>query len=226
MTCEGYTFQIRKLPQIARSRDLGRMINSITECVRALAELKLALRVSPLDLTLSKVNAIREELVLFLERHGIANCDLYRRALQPLLTLPTTPAGGDPAGAVQEYFDPLFRSALQECICLALLPPCPEPVEDNCVPLGTVTVNCQSGCHIVRVCNWEHRRIVPTVPGLEYWFASFLRTSGLAESLVRFCCTTDEQDRGAINNLLETTDPTVVFNQLQILFKDFIKNLI
>jgi hypothetical protein len=204
------------------------MINSITECVKALAELKVALGVSAFDLTLSKVNAIREELVLFLERHGIANCDLYGRALEPLPTLPTTPEGADVVVAVQQYFDPLFRSALQECICLALLPPCPEPVEDNCVPLGTVTVNCKSGCHIVRVCNWEHRRIVPTVSGLEYWFEPFLRSSGLTEALTRFCCTTDERDRSAIDSLLGATDPpaTAVFNQLQTLFKGFIQNLI
>ena len=230
VTCEGYTFQIRKLPQeTTRGRDLGKMINRITECVRELAELKQKLTALTVNLTLSKVNAIREELVFLLERHGIANCELYRKALQPF-TLPTPPAGADATVAVPNYFDPLFRAAVQECICLALLPPCPEPVEDNCVPIATVTVNCKNGCHIVRVCNWEHRRIVPTVPGLEYWFEPFLRRFGLAEALARFCCATNEpRDQGAINGLLNPGDPAnapeSVFDQLQTLFKDQLQTL-
>jgi hypothetical protein len=81
-----------------------------------------------------------------------------------------------------------LNEAAQECICSALLPPCPEPIEDNCVPLATVTVNCKSGCHIVRVCNWENRQTVPTVPSLGYWLGGFLRTAGVAEFLVNMCC--------------------------------------
>ena len=230
VTCEGYTFQIRKLPPRTRGLDLGKMINGITTCVRELAELKQALEVSASAMTLSKANAIREELVSFLERHEIANCDLYRGVLQPLLGLPMTQTGNvdvdtvvvDVDTVVNDFFS-LYRAALQECICLALLPPCPEPVEDNCVPLATVTVNCKSGCRIIRVCNWEHRRIVPTVPGLQYWFEPFLRKSGLPEALARFCCATEEGDQAAIHKLLGAAGSTAVFDQLQDLFKRFIQ---
>ena len=44
----------------------------------------------------------------------------------------------------------------------------------------------------MRVCNWENRQIVPTVPGLAYWFGGFLRIAGVAEFLANLCCAPDE----------------------------------
>jgi hypothetical protein len=114
-----------------------------------------------------------------------------------------------------------------------LLPPCPEPVEDNCVPIATVTVNCKEGCRIVRVCNWGHRRIVPTVPSFEYWFEPFLRKSKLADDLATFCCEKPAQQDPArpagidpVDNFFTTAPtPSLVFKQLQDLFEDFLKDL-
>jgi hypothetical protein len=221
ITCEGYTFQLCKAPQPARgqnmgNQDLGKMIGRITECLKELAEWRQAVTALPAASPPSQLNALRENLLLLLERHGISNCDLYRSTLQPWVALPA--------------IDPLLREVLQECVCLALLPPCPEPVEDNCVALATITVNCKEGCRIVRVCNWGHRRIVPTVPSFEYWFEPFLRKSKLADDLAAFCCEKPAQQApegpANIDNFrIPAPTPAFVFKQLQDLFKDFLKDM-
>jgi hypothetical protein len=198
VTCEGYTFQIRKAPQRSRIPNLGQLIHRIEDCLKELKELKQAVTKSALGdgPTLSTIQAIHQHLIAVLEQRGLSNCDLYRRVLQPLPFQPGQAAGGIPNSNNQVgiYFDPLLNEAMQECICSALLPPCPEPIEDNCVPLATVTVNCKSGCRIMKVCNWENRRFVPTVPNLGYWFGGFLRTAGVAEVLAELCCRRPQAD--------------------------------
>jgi hypothetical protein len=136
------------------------------------------------DTKLSMIYAIQRDLVEVLERHRFANCNLYervKRALELFGFTSNTSEVENRSGNVKECFDKLLDEAMRECVCSAWLPPCPEPVEENCVPLATITVNCKGGCHIVRVCNWENRRIVPTVPGLSYWFGDFLHTARIAE---------------------------------------------
>src|SRR5262249_13242513 len=72
---------------------------------------------------------------------------------------------------------PLLQELLRERFFSALLPPSPEPIEENFVPIATITVNCKDGCRVVRVSNLERRRIVVTPPNLEYWFEALLRES-------------------------------------------------
>src|SRR5579871_2668521 len=57
---------------------------------------------------------------------------------------------------------------LRYCLCQALLPPCPDPVDGDCVPLALIEVR-RSDCRIVDICNWGARRIALTFPQLQYW---------------------------------------------------------
>jgi hypothetical protein len=56
---------------------------------------------------------------------------------------------------------------LDHCLQSTRLPPCPPPVECNCVPLATVRVR-RSSCRILEVCNSVPRRLVLTFPNLQY----------------------------------------------------------
>jgi hypothetical protein len=236
VTCEGYTFQIRKapLPPLRTERtDPGKLFHRIADCLKELVELQGTVSALAFELTprLSAIHVIRQALIAVLEQHGMHNCDLYKRVLQPLPFLPGPEAGTviNRNNEVQTYFAPLLNDAAQECICSALLPPCPEPIEDNCVPLATVTVNCKSGCHIVRVCNWENRQIVPTVPSLGYWFGGFLRTVGMAESLMDLCCPLGERHDRLLTGtmLLESgADAQSIFRTFKTQFNKFLTKLL
>jgi hypothetical protein len=177
LTCEGYTFQLRKVPPLA-DKPPGALIARLTECLKGLAKIQQAAAGGA-----NNFNEIKAALLEFLDRHAIYNCKLeqFIRELTPTLN-PVTGAVAPP------NIGPLLQELLRECFCSALLPPCPETVEENCVPIATVTLNCKDSCRVVRICNWEQRRIVVTFPNLEYWFEALLRQSGLAESLARYCC--------------------------------------
>jgi hypothetical protein len=73
------------------------------------------------------------------------------------------------------------------CFCSTLLPPCPPPVECNCVPLATVKVR-RPGCHILEVCNWGPRRLVLTFPNLQYWLSPLGSQETLSAAIVKLCC--------------------------------------
>src|SRR5262249_41745438 len=133
---------------------------------------------------LQDVLAIRDELIRLLDEHGLYDCKLYDRINHSPLPDATTPIA-----VVQQYFRAILLEMLQRCPSPALSPACPPPAEDNCVPMATLTINCQGGgCHIVKVCNWEHRRLVIGFPTLEYWFGAALTQAGLPQALEKLCC--------------------------------------
>ena len=84
--CEGFTFQLRKLPQPQRTQevDQGAMFNRIKEVpLHDLQVIRQKIFDTPWSqANISLMNEIREELLLLLEHHGITNCDLHRRLLQ------------------------------------------------------------------------------------------------------------------------------------------------
>lgn len=184
LICEGYTFQIRKV----RPLDIphpGPLVKRLTECLMDLVRIKQA--VDALNNTdPNRINDIKAALFEYLERHGIHNCAIEQMIRQ------VDPAGGIVKAKFQ--FTEVLRELWRECFCSALLPPCPEPVEENCVPIATITVNCKEGCRIVRVCNWNRRRIAVTFPTLGYWFEPLLRLSRLAELLALICCAPIERE--------------------------------
>jgi hypothetical protein len=67
----------------------------------------------------------------------------------------------------------------QDCICRALLPPCP-PCDDTAVLLACLEVE---SCEVVRICNLE-RTFVPTAVALRHWVPLHL----LGELVERLCC--------------------------------------
>jgi hypothetical protein len=184
VTCEGYTFQLRKLG-IQETGNPGVLVATIQECLAALSKIQVLLNELPSSQhRLQDVLAIRDELIRLLEEHGLYDCKLYDRIIHSPL-----PDAATPIDVVQQHFRAIVREMFQACLCSALLPACPPPAEDNCVPIATLTINCKGGgCHIVKVCNWEHRRLVIGFPTLEYWFGALLTQSNLPQILEKLCC--------------------------------------
>lgn len=189
ITCEGYNFRLRKVPKI-KERDLGELVSRLKSCFLDLAKLQRSLEGLNTNQPLNDLVAIKGAMLEFLDGHSIYNCDLYQRILQLQLPPPNERINNRLMLAVRTDFGVLLRELLRECICSALLPPCPGPADENCVPIATLTLNCKDGCRVIRICNWEGRRIVLGFPTLEYWFEALLIQSGLTESIVNSCCAT------------------------------------
>jgi hypothetical protein len=75
---------------------------------------------------------------------------------------------------------------IAECFCSALLPACPEPAPDNCVPLAVLTVRTRD-CHVVEICNWEARKLLITWRTIGYWL-SWLPWDRLRANIAKLCC--------------------------------------
>src|SRR5437588_787882 len=88
---------------------------------------------------------------------------------------------------VEGQLAPLTQAYILYCFCSALLPPCPDPVDDPRVPLATITVR-KDNCQILKVCDWDRRKIAITLPNLEYWLSIFPYGRQLQNCLSQFCC--------------------------------------
>ena len=185
--------------------NFGRLVNRVKKCAGELAQMKARFK------TVADAKGLREELLSFLERHGISNCYDFKELLKPYHV--------EDLSIAKDQFDDLIGFALQECLCAALLPPCPDFVHDDCVPIATVNASMAGGCRILRICNWKNRRIVPTVPSLQYWFEGILRRPGVAEEIATLCC---DPAGDRLSSLIDRPDAPSVSERLKQLFKSFI----
>jgi hypothetical protein len=105
-----------------------------------------------------------------------------------------------------ETLTALLADHVKDCICHALMPPCPEDPCDDRVILGCVEV--RDG-EIVEVCGWSGRRYAGSFPALAYWLSI---GPALAWALCRFCCEPRlagrYRGRLRLNALLDGVDPS------------------
>jgi hypothetical protein len=149
----------------------------------------------------------------FFETHATTNCAMLDRVLK--VTCPKPRGGTHPhvvdlhevpthlvgavfepeAGEDSSYASAVARTVAEvqalvlrhliDCICLALMPPCPPDPGDDRLVLGCVTV--RDG-HIVDVCNWKGRRQAITWPVVRWWLSALPLEAALWRLLERLCC--------------------------------------
>ena len=192
--CEGYSFSIRKYvppkdqggridPGTGLRPGLGSMVNPQGEIVqRFLSCYQELLTDVPRPPQQGAGRAewhryccdVKDFLMDAIERIGSHNC-LLDDALAAI-RCPDPSAAGSDAEYQQLVTQTVSRMAqvlvdlVQACYVSALLPPCPPPAQDACVPLATVTVR-KADCKVLRVCNLEARRFLVTMPNLAYWLS-------------------------------------------------------
>jgi hypothetical protein len=131
---------------------------------------------------------VKDFLLRYLQGRPGYQCELIAR-LQTL-AIPD-PANGNNAAAFQQALQVLFVvyvDALLACLCAALLPPCPEPSQDQRVPLAVLHVS-NSPCSVLRVCNWSTRRkFATTFPALQYWLSVTPVMRNVRKLLEQLCC--------------------------------------
>ena len=196
ITCEGYSFRLRKETLPSTKRDLGEWFNRIVDCIEKLSQVFQAVQGLPNSSNpQGQVQAIKATLLLFIEAESISSCGLRQRIVD--VDLPDG-AAPPPITVIQQRFERIIFDLARECLCSSLLPPCPGPADDNCVPIATLTLNCKDGCNVVRICNLEHRKMVVTWPIVQYYLGGFFKLLNIPELLQRFCCADDIFRRGTV----------------------------
>jgi hypothetical protein len=111
----------------------------------------------------------------------LARCELRRRVKEiDVQCAPgSAPAGAPARSQASRQIVEVWVSYLQDCVCRALLPPCP-PCEDPGVLLACLDVQ---DCEVVKICNLE-RTFVLTPVALRHW----LPLHWVGEVLERLCC--------------------------------------
>lgn len=196
VVCEGYHFKVyRKPPAPPRFSHAflpqSELARRVAECESYLTELLTPL---PSEASIERLHTwcceIKDRLVDFFAEHPTHDCTLSERLAA--VTCPPAAAFTDPAAYRVALAPVIARIAniaaeyRRYCRCSAQLPPCPDPVGSDCVPLATITIR-KRGCQIQRVCNWGVRRFVLNFPLLDYWLGPI---GGLdLAALEASCCT-------------------------------------
>lgn len=134
---------------------------------------------------------VKSTLHAHLSREGATACALVETLCATPCPSPQLegPAFVDAIKQAMAQVGPILLAAVKDCLCSAMLPPCPEPVHDPRLPLALVTVDGGAACHVIEVCNWTPlRRIVGTFPNVAYWLSAFGLVERVRTALFCLCC--------------------------------------
>ncbi|MGH7843988.1 MAG: hypothetical protein ACREQW_02290, partial [Candidatus Binatia bacterium] len=188
VTCESHYFSLYKAPVAdQKEQDSGAMVERFENCVKGLFAAEPALP-GNIEQAQEWCCQLKENWIDFFTDHAIHDCLALERL--SLFVCPAPSPNQTPAQyrvAVLVQLAPILGDYLRSCLCSALLPPCPEPAGDNCVPLATLTIR-KRDCKILRVCNWSQRKFVTTFPNLQYWFSFLPFVRNVRQAIERACC--------------------------------------
>jgi hypothetical protein len=185
VTCESHYFSLYKAS--AADPRPESMIKRFDNCMKGLFEAVPAL---PTNIEQSQAWCcqLKENWIELFADHPIHDCVALQKVSQ--FVCPTPVQNQTPEQymqAVLEQLAPIGAEYIRSCLCSALLPPCPDSVASNCVPLATITIR-KRDCKIMRVCNWSARKFATTFPNLQYWFSFLPFTRLLREAIETVCC--------------------------------------
>jgi hypothetical protein len=199
VTCEGYRFVVYKKPKRdPNRRDFGAAQKRLLCCM---APLFRDVGRGPGVVTSPQqgqawVIEFRDTVKEFLLNEGLYDCEIADKLAKVVVPAVTN----QPADTAMQALNQTAVSiadvaglALQKCLCAALLPPCPEPSQNDCVPIATVTVK-RGECRVVRICNIGARRFLVTWPNIGYWLSLFINRNPLTPVLEKLCCEFDPAD--------------------------------
>lgn len=173
---EGVRFELRCAEDMpAPDGFISRFTACISDLTRAEAVMAALKRLASNDGNSDDVRVARDGLLTLLDtRPQLADCQL--RAEVAALAMPAE--GSDTKPATQVLSLALVR-LLRDCLCHALLPPCPRGADSG------VLLACFEllDCDVVSICNLE-RKFVLTGPNLRYWLPLNL----IGDLFERFCC--------------------------------------
>jgi hypothetical protein len=139
---------------------------------------------------------LRQALLDFMMCHDPVRCQMLAATAGLFVPEPAVVPGAveTPAAYAQRAFSvtrDLLLAWVQagvDCVCGALLPPCPPDPLDMRVPIACVTVR---GGKIVDICNHACRRYAGSFPALYYWLSAVPIVPLLSRLIGALCCGPD-----------------------------------
>ena len=225
LTCEGYFYRvykaqrglvlvnpigIKQTPGATFGTPGGALVANILACLDGIKKQLPVFPTSnatPQQLTqycCSLKEALRELLVT----DGLYDCQFADKLAAIRCPDPTSTSFTEEWKTAFSQLVTLGEELLPSCFCSALLPPCPGPVTNDCVPLATITVR-RRDCRIVQVCNLSVRKFAITLPNLGYWLSIFAPfTEFLHKVFETICCSTAQIGRRAFNMFAPQARPS------------------
>lgn len=217
VVCETYRYEVFRAPPQPdcrprgnRRSQPGRLVQRLQACLEDLLAIVRRPPQAPLNAALDRAgrhawNAFCVRLKAGLREHLIHEGTTACTLVEELCAVPC--ASPDLEGqafvnamsAALAHIAPILTAAVKDCLCLAALPPCPEPVHDPRLPLALVTVEGGAACSVVEICNTTPLRpVVGTFPNVAYWLSAFGVIERIRTALFCFCCgTLPAEDRHA-----------------------------
>lgn len=182
---EGVRFELRCRPvRAAPDGFLQRALGCLSDLMRAEVVTAAMKKLYEKGATPQDVAAAREALLDQLDASPqMADCGLRAEvaAMQ-------VPAQGSDLQPASEQLVAYWKRLMRDCVCRALLPPCP-PCDDPAVLLATLEIR---DCEVLDICNLE-RKLVLTGPNIRYWFPVDL----LGDLLESLCCPAEKCEDAA-----------------------------
>jgi hypothetical protein len=183
--CEGYVFEVCKMAnafQSASQAPVSPLIARLQCCLKLMTSTIPAYPTNPSQQDIQNFCcALRENLADLFAAHPGHACQLTAQ----LGTL--CKQNFDTLAEVLQAALPYLIQFFMDCVCSALLPPCPAPVNDDRIFLATITINC-SDCSIVEICNWDQRKFALGFPMLSYWLSPLQIGASIKNLIAKICC--------------------------------------
>jgi hypothetical protein len=165
-TCESFVVELAPAPPEEREDLLKLFAGTFLEQVLACAKDFAMLQPVPNE----AFDAYKKRVWEFEKNHPLTSC----RALSAI-------SSASASSELEKILSQLFW----DCVCRALLPPCPSDVFDPRVILACVTVKTDAtGCSITHICHQRGRRFVLTAPNMLYWVS----IGGLVKQVLENVC--------------------------------------
>jgi hypothetical protein len=194
VVCESYGFRVYKAPRTTdRKQSAGAMADAFQACVKEFTD---AMPSFDLPTTGNQAVhdwccALHDAFADWFLSHPPYGCDLVRRIAAIACPNPNDQNFDAAIAQARSQFLLGALEILLSCFCSALMPPCPAPPGDDCVPLAVVTVSTVHGCQVQNICNWTtQRKYVTTFPSLQYWLSILPFGRLLREAIEGLCCKT------------------------------------
>jgi len=187
LICEGYSFRVCRKPPDTQRAQVGAIVERMTACWDQIKALLLTAPAGQPTQDQLRDWCCRQQQVLvdYLAANPVMECKLLQ---QVAILCPAVGTSVDP-DRVRQQTIAILAVILQHCVCAAILPPCPCPEEDDCVPIAVLTVR-KPECSVVKICNVSARKFATTFPALQYWLSALPSGRLLRQAIEKFCCTT------------------------------------
>jgi hypothetical protein len=219
VTCEGYRFVLTKEQPVLTASDgktasTSALVNRVQQCLSTLTAniTKAPAKPTPAQLV-TYCCQLKADLQRIIASGNIHDCTLGQRL--SAIVCPSSTDKTDVALAEQSIAALLTLAVdiMRECICSALLPPCPDACAQDCVPIATLTVR-SSDLTVLDVCNWSSREFAVTMPMLGYWLGVIPLGAALRKAVSTLCCPPSTRPRFRLDENLAVS-PAVQMSEFE-----------